>query len=170
MHVSTSPEFWDNVGEKFYRKYWRLDEWHHELADRVTKGLPIIGPTGRQWMIEMKRDRWGNLKLPWTVFTNYPVQGTGADVMMIFRISFWRRLKALGLHHVCKVVSTVHDSIYVDVPEEYVDTIVKLMFEVSDDLVENIRKVFKYDWKTPLTGEIHVGMDMLNMNEVKRKA
>jgi DNA polymerase I-like protein with 3'-5' exonuclease and polymerase domains len=168
MHVSSSPKFWDDVGEKFYKKYWRLNEWHFELADLVGKGLPIIGPTGREWKVDMTRDRHGNLKLPFTVFTNYPVQGTGADVMMIFRISFWRRFCALGLNKFCQVISTVHDSLYIDCPKEYVEQVVKLLFEVLDDLVFNIRKVFKYDWKTPLSGEVSVGPNQKDMKTVDK--
>jgi len=166
MHVSTDPKFWDNVGLKFYGKYSGLDRQHHIWADLVTSGKPITGPTGRQWTINMKRDYRGNLKIPWTILSNYPVQGTGADVMMVARISFWRRLKASGIPAL--LVSTVHDSVVVDVAGEYVSQIVKLMYEVFDDLVENINRCFKCNWNVPLAAEVKLGPNMLDMKKVDR--
>lgn len=168
MHVSNSPKFWDGVGEKFYKKYAGINAKHHEWKDMVVSGQSISGPSGRQWLVELGRDWKGDVKIPWTVLTNYPVQGTGADVMMLARISFARRLKALGVPAL--MVSTVHDSIVVDVETKYIQSIVNLFYEVFDDLVENIRKVFKYDWVCPLACEVKVGMDMLNMTKVERSA
>lgn len=168
MHVSSDPKFWDEIGRKFYAKYYRLDEWHHELSQLVLNGEPIVGPTGREWVISLTRDWKGNLKLPWTVFTNYPVQGTGADVMMLFRLSFWRRLKAMGLHTTCLLVQTVHDSLYIDCPSKHVQTVIDLLYACLDDLVENIRRCFNYDWKTPLGGEVSMGMNQKEMVTVDR--
>ena len=170
MHVSDSPKFWDTVGEKFYKKYNGLDQQHKKWADLVVRGQPIVGPTGRQWDISLGRDTHGNIKIPWTTLTNYPVQGTGADVMMIFRLSFWRRFKAQGLHTVCQVIQTVHDSLYIDCPRQYVPQVVKLLFEVLDDLVPNIRRVFNYDWQVPLDGEVSVGMNQKDMEKVTKDA
>ena len=167
MQVSTSPQFWDDIGEKFYKKYHGINSVHREWADAVVRGEPLVGPTGRVWDISMSRDkRSGNLKIPWTILTNYPVQGPGADVMMIARISFARRLKTSGIPAL--LTSTVHDSIVVDCEKQYVQAVVNLFYQVFDDLVENIRRTFKYDWIVPLACEVKVGMDMLNMNKVDR--
>ena len=166
MHVSKDPRYWDEVGRKFFAKYDGIAACHLAWSESVLRGEPLSGPTGRQWTIPLGRDKWGNLKIPWTVLTNYPVQGTGADVMMIARISFWRRLQRSKIPAL--LVSTVHDSIVVDVEERYFSQIVKLMYEVFDDLVENIRRVFKYDWVVPLAGEVKVGPNMLDMKPVGR--
>ncbi len=166
MHVSSDPKYWDAVGEKFYAKYYGIDAQHKYWWEVVQRGDPIVGPTGRQWTINIGRDRWGNLKIPWTTLTNYPVQGTGADVMMIARISFHRRLKAAGIPVL--LVSTVHDSIVVDTPSMYVDHVVELMYSVFDDLVININRTFKCGWNVPLGCEVKVGPDMLNMKKVDR--
>lgn len=164
MHVSSSASYWDEVGRKFFAKYKGIDECHKQWGERVLKQLPLIGPTGRQWTINLGRDNRGDLKIPWTVLTNYPVQGTGADVMMIARISFWRRLKARGVPAL--LVSTVHDSIVVDVQEKYVTIVVQLMYEVFDDLVENLNRIFKCDWNVPLGCEVKVGPNMSTMEKV----
>lgn len=165
-HVSSDPRFWDGINEKFYGKYNVLDATHKQWADLVVAGNDIEGPTGRAWTIPLGRDYKGNVKIPWTTLTNYPVQGTGADVMMVARISFYRRLKAAGWPVL--LVSTVHDSIVVDVPDEYVSMVVALMYEVFDDLVDNINKVFKCGWNVPLACEVKIGPNQKDQKKVDR--
>lgn len=167
MHVSSDPKYWDAVGTKFFAKYSGIDAKHKQWADMVVEGKPIVGPTGRTWDISLGRDFRGNVKIPWTVLTNYPVQGTGADVMMLARISFARRLKLLNLPGVL-LISTVHDSIVVDTPSKWVSTVAKLFYEVFDDLIANIKKCFGYDWTVPLACEVKMGMDMLNQQKLDR--
>jgi DNA polymerase I len=166
MHVSTSPKFWDDVGLKFYRKYHGIDECHKRWASSVVSRRPLVGPTGRTWDIEMGMDYNGNSKIPWTILTNYPVQGTGADVMMVARISFARRLKMSGIPAL--LISTVHDSIVVDCEKKYVPSVTNLFYQVFDDLVDNLNRCFGINWRTPLGCEVKVGMDMLNMEKVER--
>lgn len=165
MHVSGDPKYWDSINEKFYTKYHGLDKWHKELSQQVISGLPIQGPLGRFWNISMSYDKQGNLKLPWTVFTNYPVQGTGADVMTIARCSFFNRLKKLGLEKVVLLVSSVHDSIVVDCPSKYLQTVTQLFLAVFADLQANIKKLFNYDWLCPLACEVKYGMNFKEMEK-----
>lgn len=167
-HVSSDPTFWDGIGEKFYRKYNGIDRIHNLWAEQVMRGEALVGPLGREWFIDLGRDRWGNIKCPWTKLTNYPVQGTGADVMMIARISFYRRLKQSGIPAL--LVSTVHDSIVVDVEDKHVPAVVKMMYEVFDDLVENINRVFKCGWVTPLNCECKMGPNFKDQKKVDRSA
>lgn len=165
MHVSSSAKYWDSINEKFYAKYYGLDQKHKEWAELVVAGKAIVGPLGRFWKVEMGYDYKGNLKLPWTIFTNYPVQGTAADVMTIARVSFFNRLKKLGLEKTVLLVSSVHDSIVVDAPLEYVKVVSDLFLAVFRDLQANIKKLFGYEWKTPLTCEVKWGINMKDMEK-----
>lgn len=166
MHVSTDPKFWDEVGVKFYKKYHGIDKKHKEWADMVVQGKPIISPFGREWMIEMKRSYRGDLEIPWTVLTNYIVQGTAADIMMVARISFARRLKESGLS--CLLISTVHDSIVCDVErEEDVQAVCNLFYQVFADLPRNLGRLYNLDWNVPLGCEVKFGLDMKSMEEIK---
>lgn len=158
MHVSSSPKYWDLVNEKFYKKYAGLDKKHQEWAATVLRGEPIEGPLGRFWPVEMGRDRKGELKIPWTLLTNYPVQGTAADVMTIARISFWNRLRKAGIPVL--LISSVHDSIVVDAPAIYKEQITSLFLAVFSDLPANIKKLFGYNWECPLVCEVKAGMCM----------
>ncbi len=165
MHVSTKPKFWDDIGEKFYKKYHGVDRCHQEWAALVVAGQPIRGPLGREWEFST-RDKKGDFYIPWTTLTNYPVQGTGADIIAIARVSLHRRLKQLGWP--VKLVLTVHDSIVIDAPEEYTQQLVNLMHQVFDDLQPNIKKVFGYDWRVPLECEVKAGMNLKDMKEIER--
>lgn len=160
MHVSTSASFWDDMNEKFYKKYNGLDKCHTRWTELVVAGKPIIGPSGRSWLIPMKE----GFKIPLTTLTNYPIQGSGADVMMVARISAHRRIKALGIP--CKWVSTVHDSIVVDVPNEYIQTVVDVFHQVFDDLPANMLRVFKYKWRVPMACETKQGLNMKDMQKI----
>lgn len=166
MHVSTSAKYWDGVNEKFYGKYKGLDGCHKEWANLVINGKPIVGPLGREWIFPKSHDHSAEYKIPWTLLSNYPVQGTGADIMCIARISAFRRLTAAGIP--CLFVTTVHDSIVVDTPSEFVQQVVDIFHQVFDDLQLNIKKLFKYDWVVPMACETKYGPDMKNMVKISR--
>lgn len=165
MHVSTSPKYWDKVGERFYEKYYGIDQCHQRWASDVAMGKPLVGPLGREWTFKTT-DKSGNFFIPWTTLTNYPVQGTGADIMAIARVSFARRLKATGWPVL--LVCTVHDSIVVDAPKEYLERVANLMYQVFDDLQINIKRIFGYEWKTPMGCEVKYGDNMKDMNKFPR--
>lgn len=172
MHVSSDAAFWDDIGVKFYGKYQGIDRVHNHWRDLVMSGRSIVGPLGREWTVEPKINRrTGAREIPWTTLTNYPVQGTGADIMMLARISFARRLELLKskLHGVVILVSTVHDSIVVDCSDDRdIHNVVNLFHQVFDDIPTNIRKLFGYNWTLPMDCECKVGKDMKNMEKVKR--
>jgi len=159
-HVSADPDYWDDINVKFYSKYHGLDQWHKKLSQEVAAGRPIYGPTGRYWKIPMLPDG----KLPWTTFTNYPVQGTGADIMKVARISLWNRLRSQHLRTL--LVSTVHDDLKLDVPNEELDFVIKTAHQVFEDLPKNFKKLFGIDLPIPFPGEVSVGKDLLNMETV----
>lgn len=162
-HVSTDPAFWDDINNKFYRKYSGINEQHNKWGELVYVRRPIVGPTGRQWPIEMGTDRHGNEVLPWTVLTNYPVQGTSADIMSIARVSLSRRLQKAGL--VGKVISSVHDSIIIDCPKEELDKISEMMYSVFEDLPKNALKLFGWKMNVPYACEVKFGDNLTDMQK-----
>lgn len=165
MHVSDSPKFWDDVNEKFYKKYHGLDKQHNIWADTVLRGKCIEGPLGRQWKIPLTP---GSVKIPWTTLTNYPVQGTGADVMMLVRLSAKRRIQERKHLHRVQFISTVHDDIKHDTPSEHIEELTDIYYSVFEDLPKNIKKLFGYDWVVPMACEAKYGPNMGNMQKIKR--
>jgi DNA polymerase-1 len=83
---------------------------------------------------------------------NTPVQGTGSDLLIGSAFEIDRKLsKAIDL----KIVGTVHDSILMDVPEEYVDVAVK---EVKSIMTHpEIMDIFGVSFKVPLGVDVAVG-------------
>jgi DNA polymerase I-like protein with 3'-5' exonuclease and polymerase domains len=165
MHVSSSAKFWDNLNAQFFAKYSGINECHDKWADLVVHGCPIEGPLGRSWTIPMRRhEQTGELKIPWTTLSNYPVQGTGADIMMFARIMAYKRIKKLGIP--VKWVSTVHDSIVVETPPEYVQQVVDIFHQVFADLPKTIKGTFGYDWIVPMDCECKQGMNMKDWTKI----
>lgn len=76
MHVSNDPKYWDNVNEKFFGKYSGINRCHEKWRDTVMAGRPIVGPLGTFWPIP-NRDKRGELYVPWTTLTNFPVNFSG---------------------------------------------------------------------------------------------
>lgn len=164
MHVSTSPNFWDYMNEKFYNKYDSLNKTHHRWKDIVMSGKPIVGPLGREWHIPIHRDFRGELKIPWTTLSNYPIQGTGADIMMLARLSAHKRMQKANIK--ADLISTVHDSIVWDTTEEFLLPIKKICDDVFADLPKNIERLFGYKWETPMACESKYGPNMKNMTKL----
>ncbi len=167
MHVSADPKYWDKVNEKFYEKYYGLNQKHQEWAQTVMAGKPIVSPLGRFWPIDVD---YQTGKIPWTLLTNYPVQGTGADVMTIARVVFAKRLAQKDWGSQVLIVSSVHDSIVVDAPAKLLKQVAKLFHEVFDDLQQNILRTFKYKWVVPLACEVKYGPNMKDMSKLPREA
>lgn len=103
-----------------------------------------------------KRGEW-----PRTTILNYPVQGLGADLMMIGRISFFRRLKASGLTSL--LVSSIHDSLVVDTPPELCYNICIMMKKAIEDIPANFERLFGVKFNLPMQCEISYGNDKKNM-------
>lgn len=171
MHVSASPKFWDEMNAKFFEKYKGIDICHKKWAEIVVQGKPLVSPLGRQWTVPMKINFRGEMVIPWTVLTNYPVQGTGADIMMLVRIMAYKRIKADAvLSNYVVFVSTVHDSIVVDTPTAYVQNVVDIFHSCFRDLQKTILKNFNYNWNVPMDCECKMGMNMKDMKKVKPTA
>lgn len=162
-HVSSDPDYWDDVNKKFYRKYKGIDECHTLWAQQVVSKKPIRSPMGREWMIYLNEDG----KLPWTVLTNYPVQGTGADIVMLARLSLRRQLRENGLSAI--LVGTVHDDIRIDCPDEETDHVIECCYKAFDNVPVNIKKFWNIDVPIPFPGEVYKGRNFRDMEEVKRE-
>lgn len=158
-HVSEDPEFWDQKNFEFYNKYKGINECHHQWKARVMNKQKIVGPSGREWQIDIKPDGTP----PWTTLTNYPVQGTGADLMSIARVSLRNRLRTLHLRS--KLMSTVHDSLICDCPKDEVEVVAKTMKAVFDDNVKNMKKLWGMDSPIPFPGEIKIGTRLGSMEK-----
>jgi DNA polymerase-1 len=165
MHVSSSSKFWDGMNEKFYAKYFGIDQCHTRWTNEVVTGRPLEGPMGRSWSIPMGRDYKGELKVPLTQLVNFPVQGSGADVMMLARIMAHKRIKKEEIP--CVWRSTVHDSLVLDTHKKHLEQLRDLFDGVFADLPKTIKQTFGYDWIVPMACETKFGSNMKTMEKFK---
>jgi DNA polymerase I-like protein with 3'-5' exonuclease and polymerase domains len=162
--VSTSEKFWQKVIDAFYTKYSGLRNWHIQIVQEAMQNGQLVMPTGRVYKYELKRDFRGELKAPETIIKNYPVQGLGADVMAIIRVSFRRRFINEGINGV--LVNTVHDSIVADIDEQEVERCNLIFHSVFADFPSNFQRVFGIPFDLPLNAEVSIGNNMKELEEI----
>lgn len=164
-HVSDSEEFWQDVINKFYSKYKGLYKWHEDIVKIVKRDRKLVMPTGREYNYapEIKYGRYE--VWPRTKILNYPVQGLGADLMAIARVSLFNRLKdKKGIFF----VNTVHDSILLDFDESIQDTIelVEIVDKCFNDVPINFKKLFNKEFNLPMRVECEVGKNWGEMKKI----
>lgn len=151
-HVSTKVDYWQEVIDGFYSKYERLFiGWHGELMDQVAKTGKYEAIDGRVYNFK-PYEKKGIWQLPKTLIYNYPVQGLGASIVMLSRISLWNRLTHSDLAF--KFVNTVHDDIWLDVLPQDLDALKVIIKGVFDDLPKNFERAFKVPFNLPTRFEI----------------
>lgn len=160
--------FWQDVIDAYYSKYKGIKQWHDSLLDTVKRTGIIEIPSGRFYRFEpewrvTKQNPHGEWKWPLTTIKNYPVQGFGADLVMLARIEAFRVLKESGLEF--KIVGTIHDSIVVDTPSKNIKDVALILKTSVENVPDLSRKYFGYDFTLPLTCEIQVGKNKLDMED-----
>jgi DNA polymerase I len=164
--VSRSQKFWQGVIDEYYAKYTGIKEWHEHLIQTAQREGFLEIPSGRRFPIEPLVNKWnGSMDWPITVIKNYPVQGFGADLVMLARLEANRRLKEWGGEY--RLISTIHDSIVVDCPSDVVSIVGKILFDSIEAVPDLCRKVFKYDFSLPLTSEVQYGKNKKEMVDLK---
>lgn len=150
--------------DEYYKKYKGIARWHESLIREAVTTGKVISPTGREYIFPKYEG-----KIKETQVKNYIVQGSGADIMALARVSFYNRLKKLNFP-ACLIVNTVHDSIVVDCDEKTtdVDKLITTMHEVFDDIPANFEKLFGVKFNVPMAAEVQTGYNWEDMNVVDR--
>jgi hypothetical protein len=160
-HVSNDPKYWDNVNDMFFAKYSGIERKHGEWFSNAARREPIVGPTGSSWLINPRH----NGEIDRNAASNYPVQGTGADIVATARVTIRNRIRRREKKD-WLMVSSVHDSIVLDVPDQDVQEAANLIYESFDALQGNLKKLFNWDVPVPLPAEVKVGHNLTEMTEL----
>jgi len=162
--VSTNQKYWQKVIDNFFEKYYGLNQKHIEYIQEVTTQGFHTSPFGR---VHEHTQRNTSCGPEWNIpdICNHINQGCGADVMAVARVSFANRWMQSGLEGL--LISTVHDSIVMDVPEKNVKPAVEMFHQTFRDMPKNISKTFGVDWNLPLLVEVGVGNNMKDLTEFK---
>jgi len=160
--VSTSKEYWAKAIEAYYTKYKGIRKWHNQLLQQVVLTGRIESPTGRFFTFEPKQGRNG-LEWPTMTIKNYPVQSLGADLVMIARITLHNRMKQLGNGYSGRLVSSVHDSIVIDCPDDQAQLYINMAMSSINDVPKNFQKLYKKEFNLQLKAEVLTGYNMGDM-------
>ncbi|MCR4308342.1 MAG: DNA polymerase [Candidatus Berkelbacteria bacterium] len=162
--ISSRPAFWHKRIDAFYDKYQGIRKQHDRWMVEATTTGRVTMPTGRYYPFGPYLNKKGESQWPRTKIINYPVQGLAADIVSIARVSFARRID----RDRCKLVSTVHDSIIVDLPPD--DALLKqttdIFHSVFDDLPGNFERIFDVPFNLPLRVEVKQGLNLRDMDEI----
>lgn len=163
MGVSTSEKFWQNIIDEYYGKYTGIAAWHEQLINIAKRHGQLEIPSGRIYPIVPDQTRFG-LKWPLTVIKNYPVQGFGADLVMLARLEARKRMRLARLQSL--LIATVHDSIVADCPDDEVEVVARLLNDSVEAVPKLCKSVFGYNFSLPLTAEVQYGPNKKELKDL----
>lgn len=163
MGVSTSEKFWQGVIDEYYAKYQGIRKWHNWLIDQAIRCGQLEIPSGRFYPITpdySKKNPW-----PHTIIKNYPVQGFGADLVMLARLQAASQLRKHGGLKAL-LISTIHDSIVADCPDDEVEAVGRILNQAVEDVPMLCKQVYGYDFSLPMTAEVQYGPNKKDMKDL----
>lgn len=164
--VGYSQDQWQKVIDEYYDKYSGVKRWHYDLVQRATTNGIFRSPSGRCYSYP-SADVAKRLWFWRPKILNYPVQGLGADLVMLARISLWKRMcQNLEFKRILPI-SSVHDSIVLDVPEDLVYNIAVVLRSCVRDVPSNFDRCFGVKFDLPLDAEVKVGRNLNHMEVLK---
>jgi DNA polymerase I-like protein with 3'-5' exonuclease and polymerase domains len=161
--VSKKVDFWQEVIDRYYAKYKALHKTHMNYIKQVNMTGTLTSPLGRTYEFKRYFKRGGHEYSEYEI-TNYPNQGLGADVCAVARVALYSRIRRDNLR--AKFISTIHDSISLDCPVEEKDRVIEHINYVFKHLPHYITRAYGIEWNLPLVGEISVGPNMSDLEEI----
>ena len=162
--ISKSVNYWQGLIDEFYEKYQGIAKWHETLVRTVLDSGRLVMPTGRTYLWD-RGDVVRNLWRHRPKILNYPVQGLGADLVAIGRVTIWRRLRAAGIPHL--FISTVHDSLDIDCETCYTSSICSNIKSSFEDVPKNFQRLFGVPFDLPINSEIGYGLNIAELTPYK---
>lgn len=164
--VKGSQEFWQQAIDAFYAKYTGWASWHDDIYRFVCKHGYLLLPTGRKFIYTPNLRR-GVLEYNRPDILNYPVQGTGADLVCIARKLAYDGLRKQRLKS--KLVATVHDSLLTDGPKEEAYQVGRILKESIEATPKRFSEIFDVNFDLPLTGEVEIGYNYKDMQDITKE-
>jgi len=132
-------------------------------VEAQTNGRITI-PSGRYYPIVpdiTKRESW-----PLTIIKNYPVQGLGADLVMLARLRASQLLNQGGLGE-AKLCGTIHDSIVCEAPSKNVKEVGQILNQAVSEVPDFCKRIWNYDFSLPLKSVATYGPNKTDMVELE---
>jgi len=121
----------ERIRRQFFRTYDRLRQWHGVSRNKADEGAREVRTVlGRRRLIPETASEWERF----TALVNTPVQGGSADGMKQALVLIAERLPDGA-----RLISTVHDEVIVEAPEEQGSTVCEL---VRQAMIEAMAALF----------------------------
>lgn len=173
MGTSTSPKFWEDVMERFFKKYGGVREHSVGLIRTAIETGRIVSPTGRYYVYTPVAKWNGSKDWPRTQILNHIVQGLAADFVMLARLILYQALQEMEEYHKGLVLpqNTVHDNIELDVDNDpqLCYNILKLMRESFQKIPQRFEKDYGIALNVPMDSDAKFGLSMDTMIEFNPK-
>jgi len=162
--ISENPKFWKKKIDSFYAKYKELNAWHSSLVEETIRTGGYTLPTGRMYRYTPTNHFKRGLEWPRTQILNYPVQGFAAEIVKIARVLVFKRLKEQ--YPTVLYISSVHDSLVMDVPNDQVNTVMEMLKVVcTTKTQEAFEELFGVPFDLPLKVDISYGPNQKDLTE-----
>lgn len=152
--------------QHFFKKYFRIADWHEELCTMAVNKKYIQSPSGRVYAFpNAERKANGSVSFH-TQIKNYLVQGfaTG-DILPVVMLEIWRLMKEAKVKSL--LVLTVHDSIVSDVYPGELDIMIDIYSRAFKSLPALLKERFKFETDVPLEFDLDSGVNLLEKKKIK---
>lgn len=172
IHLGFNDKKWQAVIDSFYAKYYGGAAWHKHIINEAQTTGKLTIPSGRYFpFTPIKKpdggyatNRDGSFKWPITQIKNFPVQGYGADLVMLARLEAKKLLDETGIE--AKLIGTIHDSIVADCPSAYVADVGGLLLKAVERVPKLVKQIWGYDFSLPLTAEAQFGPNKYDLEDL----
>lgn len=102
-----------------------------------------------------------------TELKNYPVQGTGGEIVQIILGLLWRWfIKTDNFNNTAFLVNTVHDCVWVDTHKDTREQVTKGMKVIMESVPKVLEHYFGMDCPVPFPVDVEAGPNMLDLHHV----
>lgn len=99
-----------------------------------------------------------------TEMKNYPVQGTGGEVVQIVLGKLWRHfVKMDNYNKRALLCNTVHDCVWADSKKEVTKEVAKDMKRIMEDVPKYLKELYGLECPVPFPVEVETGPNMFNL-------
>ncbi len=103
-----------------------------------------------------------------TELKNYPIQGTGGEVMQIILGLLWREfIRMDNFEGKALLCNTVHDCVWIDLDPLVQHIVAATVRRIMESVPSVLREAFGMDVQVPFPVEIEVGPNMLDLHKYK---
>jgi len=121
----------EHIRRQFFRTYGAIRQWHGESRNKANAGASEVRTVlGRRRLIPETASEWERF----TALVNTPVQGGCADGMKRAIVLLAKRLPAEA-----RMISTVHDELLVEAPDDLAE---EMRLLVEDTMIEAMAELF----------------------------